>query len=84
MTKYCASFLSIDNIRINCISPGPFPHPSIKKSNKEFLQSLCDKTPMGRIGKANELKGIIVFLAGNSSSYITGTNIPVDGGWTAW
>ena len=84
MTKYLSTYLGDKNIRVNCISPGPFPHPSIKKTNQEFYRNLCNKNPLGRIGKADELKGIIIFLASNASSYITGVNIPVDGGWTAW
>jgi len=50
----------------------------------DFINKLKKKTPLGRIGQPHELKGVIIFLASNASSYVTGENISVDGGWTAW
>jgi NAD(P)-dependent dehydrogenase (short-subunit alcohol dehydrogenase family) len=82
-TKYAACHLGNENIRVNSVSPGPFPNLKIKK-NLSFIKKLNEKTPLGRIGKPDELKGVILFLASDASSYVTGTNIPVDGGWTAW
>jgi len=84
LTRYAACEYATDGIRVNAISPGPFPKPEICAQNPSFHQSLCKKTPMGRVGKPEELKGAVVFLASGASSYITGTNIVVDGGWTAW
>ena len=54
------------------------------KKNLSFIKRLNQKTPLGRVGNPEELKGVILFLASNASSYVTGVNIPVDGGWTAW
>lgn len=84
LTRYLAVHLGPQNIRVNSISPGPFPPQSIRETNPEFHASLCSKTPLGRIGGANELVGPVLFLLSDASSYITGANVPVDGGWTAW
>lgn len=84
MTKYLACHLAKNNIRVNAVSPGPFPNFSEAQINSDFHNALNYKVPMGRIGKPEELWGVIQFLLSDASSYITGTNIPVDGGWTAW
>jgi gluconate 5-dehydrogenase len=82
-TKYLACHLAKKRIRVNAVSPGPFPKEEVQK-NVEFMNQLKMKVPMGRIGLPDELKGVIIFLASNASSYITGENILVDGGWTSW
>ena len=82
-TKYLACHLAKKRIRVNAVSPGPFPKEEVQK-NVEFMNQLKMKIPMGRIGLPDELKGVIIFLASNASSYITGENIIVDGGWTSW
>ena len=82
-TKYLACHLAKKRIRVNAISPGPFPNEERQK-NVEFMNQLKLKVPMGRIGLPDELKGVVIFLASNASSYITGENILVDGGWTSW
>jgi len=83
LTKYYAVYLAKYNVTINSISPGAFPSEAIQKKT-DFIKRLEDRIPMGRIGNPDELKGVLVFLASNASSYITGQNIIVDGGWTAW
>ncbi|HEY9688078.1 MAG TPA: SDR family oxidoreductase [Coleofasciculaceae cyanobacterium] len=84
LTRYLACHLAPANIRVNALSPGPFPNPAGLKDQEAFHRELCRKNPMGRTGKPEELGGAVVFLASDAASYITGANIPVDGGWTAW
>lgn len=84
MARYLAVHLAAEGIRMNCLSPGPFPPPGIKDSNPEFHQGLCSRNPMGRIGAAEEAADAVVFLLSPASSYVTGVNLAVDGGWTAW
>lgn len=81
MTRHLACYWAKDRVRVNCLSPGPFPHDRV---NKEMVARLCHKNPMKRMGLAYELKGAVVFLASDASSFVTGQNVTVDGGWTAW
>lgn len=83
LTKYYAVYLAKYNIRVNCISPGAFPSPVVQKK-KNFIEKLSQRIPLGRIGNPDEIPGVVVFLASDASSYITGQNIIVDGGWTIW
>lgn len=84
LTRHLAVYWAKDNVRVNVVSPGPFPTQQVKKSLPEFIERLESKVPMGRMGLPHELKGLIVLLASDAGSYITGQNILVDGGWTAW
>ena len=81
MTRHLAVYWAKDNVRVNCLSPGPFP---TEKAPAEMVERLTTKCPMGRMGKPSELKGAIVFLASDASSYMTGQNLIIDGGWTSW
>ncbi len=83
LTKYLASFLAPHGIRVNAISPGPFPFGEILK-NEPFIEALKAKTMLTRIGQPEDLKGVIALLCSDASSYITGQNICIDGGWTTW
>jgi gluconate 5-dehydrogenase len=81
MTRHLAVYWAKNGIRVNCLSPGPFPGPL---AHSEMVERLCKKSPMGRMGIPSELKGALVFLASDASSYMTGQNLIIDGGWTAW
>lgn len=84
MTRYLAVHWARKGIRCNCISPGPFPNASVQDSHPEFVNRLRHKVPMGRIGQPEEIAGPALFLLSDDASYVTGQNIVVDGGWTAW
>lgn len=84
MARYLAVHWGKNNVRCNCISPGPFPHPGTQRDHPEFIERLSKKTPLGRIGQSSEIAGAVAFLLSDAASYITGQNLPVDGGWTSW
>ncbi|HKI69555.1 MAG TPA: SDR family oxidoreductase [Verrucomicrobiae bacterium] len=81
LTRHLAVCWSRDQIRVNCLSPGPFPGPSVSRQLKERLKK---KSPANRFGRPEELKGAVVFLVAEANSYVTGRNLIVDGGWSAW
>jgi len=84
LTRHLAVYWAKDAIRVNAISPGAFPSQTVQGAKPEFINRLEHKVPMGRMGQPHELKGLVVLLASQAGSYITGQNILVDGGWTAW
>lgn len=84
LVRYQAVQLARSGVRVNAIVPGPFPIPSTQGQDDEFMKRLRNKVPMGRVGNAPEIAGAVVFLASDAASYVTGTQITVDGGWTAW
>jgi len=81
MTRHLAVYWAKNNVRVNCLSPGPFPGPGVAEGLAGRLEK---KSPMGRMGEPHELKGALLLLASDAGSYITGQNLTVDGGWTAW
>ena len=84
LTRYLACELGPRRIRVNAISPGPFPAPAVGLTDPDFIQRLGSRNALGRIGQPSELVGPVLFLLSDSSSFVTGANLCVDGGWTAW
>ncbi|HTO02393.1 MAG TPA: SDR family oxidoreductase, partial [Opitutus sp.] len=83
-SRYLAVHWGPRNVRCNSISPGPFPYPSMQESHPEWMQRIHRRSPMGRIGRPVEMAGAVVYLVSDASTYVTGHNLAVDGGWTAW
>jgi NAD(P)-dependent dehydrogenase (short-subunit alcohol dehydrogenase family) len=79
-TRYIAGYYGSKGIRCNSISPGGLHRSSMPEA---FVKSYCARTYLGRMAIGSDVKGAVVFLASDASSYITGVNIPVDGGLTA-
>lgn len=86
LTRDLATHWASRSIRVNAIGPGCFPTEMTAGllSSPELVKMIEGRTPMGRIGNPEELKGAIVFLASRASSYVTGQTLYVDGGWTIW
>lgn len=84
MTRYLATHWGKQNVRCNSVSPGPFPNPSVQRNHPDFIERLSKKSPMGRVGQTKEIAGSVAFLLSDYSSYITGHNLVVDGGWSCW
>jgi gluconate 5-dehydrogenase len=88
-TRYTASFWGAAGVRANCISPGPFSNTEDNagqnsvQEDSPFVQRLKEYTVLNRIGRPHELCGALLFLASDASSYMTGQDLHVDGGWTA-
>lgn len=81
LTRQLAVEFAPKGIRVNSISPGYFPKKR-GKSNPKYINQLKSEIPLFRIGKPNDLEGISILLASHASSYITGQNLIVDGGYT--
>lgn len=81
LTRYLATYWAKENIRVNTVTLSGVWRET---QSKEFQANYCNRIPIGRMAQADEFNGGIVFLASDASKYMTGANLVMDGGWTAW
>lgn len=79
LTRFYASSLGRSGVRVNCVSPGGF----FNDQPESFVQRYESRTFLGRMGKNEDVGGAVIFLLSDAAGYVTGVNLPVDGGYTA-
>jgi gluconate 5-dehydrogenase len=88
LTRALAANWGRHQVRVNCISPGAFLVERIAQRMGDrahrLVERWSERTPLGRMGDDEDLKGAVVYLASDASKYVTGHNLVVDGGWSIW